>query len=214
MLPLTELAARVRSALREAHAGPGPAVLAVDGRSAGGKSTFARRLVDAMPGAGLVHSDDIAWHESVVDWDHLFVDGVVGPLRRGEPVALVPPAWQERGREGAIRLPVGTDPVVLEGVGSSRLSMRPHVTLSVWVQTPPAVRQEREAARILAGEVTVELQRSWAVEEDAHLRRDRPWDRARWIVSGAPQAEPDAAHELWVLDRRDDLGTSDMAGDG
>lgn len=121
--------------------------MAVDGRSAGGKSTFARRLVDAIPGAGLVHSDDIAWSDSVVDWDHLFVDGVLAPLQHGEPVAFTRPAWKQRGRGGAILLPPGTDPVVLEGVGTSRLSMRPHLTLSIWVDSPAEVRAEREAAR-------------------------------------------------------------------
>lgn len=205
VLPLAELAARVADALRAAYAGPGPAVLAVDGRSAGGKSTLAGRLVDVMPGAGLIHGDDIAWYDSVIDWDHLFVDGVLAPLRRGQAVAFRPPAWRERGREGAIGLPAGTDPVVLEGVGASRSSLPRHLTLSIWVETPDEVRAEREAARIASGESTLELQRSWAVEEDAHLLRDRPWDRARWVVAGDPSATHEPAHVL-VQDRSGTAG--------
>jgi hypothetical protein len=36
-----------------------PGVLAVDGRSSGGKTTLAGRLAAAMPGAVVVHTDDV-----------------------------------------------------------------------------------------------------------------------------------------------------------
>ncbi len=58
------------------------------------------------------------------------------------------------------------------------------------------MRAEREAVRIVAGESTLELQRSWGGEEDAHLLRDRPWDRARWVVSSDPAATSDPAEVL------------------
>ena len=40
-------------------------VLAVDGRSASGKTSFDLRLIEALPDAALVSTDDIAWNESM-----------------------------------------------------------------------------------------------------------------------------------------------------
>jgi len=179
--------------------GTGPSVLSVDGRSASGKTTVADRLVAAVPGAGLVHSDDLAWYDSVLAWDHLLVGGVLAPLRRGEEVRFRPPAWRERGREGAVRVPAGTDLLVLEGVGTSRRSLSDVVTLAVWVETPEPVRWQREEDRVAAGEVSREVQRSWVAREDAHLRVDEPWSRARWVVSGDPGLPLGAASDIGVL---------------
>jgi hypothetical protein len=122
VLSLRVLARRVAAELAAARVGAGPAVLAVDGHSSSGKTTLSARLVELLPGGARVHTDDLAWHQSVFGWDHLFEPGVLAPLRRGEAVAFRPPAWIERGREGAIVVPAGTDPVVLEGVGASRRS--------------------------------------------------------------------------------------------
>ncbi|GGK84801.1 hypothetical protein [Mangrovihabitans endophyticus] len=38
-----------------------PPVLAVDGRSSGGKTTLADRLAAVTPGTAVVHTDDVAW---------------------------------------------------------------------------------------------------------------------------------------------------------
>ncbi|MDA0141725.1 hypothetical protein OJ962_29810, partial [Solirubrobacter sp. CPCC 204708] len=38
-----------------------PAIVAVDGRSAGGKTSFADRLAGAVSHAAVVHTDDVAW---------------------------------------------------------------------------------------------------------------------------------------------------------
>ncbi len=69
---------------------------AVDGRSGSGKSTLAGRLHDAVPRSAVVHTDDLAWHESFFGWDHLLTQ-LLEPLRRGEPAHLIPPAWPRRG---------------------------------------------------------------------------------------------------------------------
>ena len=51
-------------------------VAAVDGRSGSGKSTAAQLLAAAMPGAVVLHTDDVAWHHSFFDWMALLRDGV------------------------------------------------------------------------------------------------------------------------------------------
>ena len=71
-----------------------PRVLAVDGRSGSGKSTLVARLVATVPGAAVVHTDDVAWYHDFFDWADLLADGVLAPWRAGQDVAYRPPAWE------------------------------------------------------------------------------------------------------------------------
>jgi hypothetical protein len=50
----------------ERGAGRRPVVLAIDGRSSGGKTTLAGRLQEVVAGSAIVHTDDIAWWYSPV----------------------------------------------------------------------------------------------------------------------------------------------------
>ncbi|MEM6431048.1 MAG: hypothetical protein AAF708_17560, partial [Deinococcota bacterium] len=43
-------------------------VIAIDGRSGGGKSTMASILAGFLTDARVIHTDDIAWHHSFFDW--------------------------------------------------------------------------------------------------------------------------------------------------
>ncbi|NAZ87526.1 hypothetical protein GTR00_15690 [Kineococcus sp. T90] len=173
-----------------------PVVLAVDGRSAGGKSTLARRLAQDRPGWCVVHTDDVAWWHSFFDWDDLLATGVLAPARRGEAVAYRPPAWDERGREGAVRVPAGTRVLVVEGVGSSRRALAPLVDAAAWVSTPFEEVLRREAARAAAGRSTPRLQRDWMAAELPFLAADRPWTRAAVLVDGTAGAAGDEVRVL------------------
>jgi hypothetical protein len=115
-----------------------PRVLAVDGRSAGGKTTAAARLAAAVPGATVVHTDDVAWHHSFFDWADLLAEGVLDPVRRGLPVEYRPPAWDERSREGAITVAAGCPLVIVEGVGAGRRELAARFDALVWVQSDAA----------------------------------------------------------------------------
>ena len=193
-VPLEELRAHLLAA-----AGPvtgRPVVLAVDGRSAGGKSTLARRLAQDRPGWCVVHTDDVAWWHSFFDWDGPLAAAVLEPARRGDAVAHRPPAWDERGREGAVRVPAGTRVLVVEGVGSSRRSLAPLVDVAVWVRTPFEEVLRREAARAAAGESTEQLQREWMAAELPFLAADRPWSRAAVLVDGTAGATGDEVRVL------------------
>jgi hypothetical protein len=53
----------MRNGPREPAAGR-PVVIAVDGRSSGGKTTLTARMQGAVPGSAVVHTDDIAWWHS------------------------------------------------------------------------------------------------------------------------------------------------------
>src|SRR5437899_1042251 len=69
-------------------AGRVPVVVGIDGRSSAGKSTLARRVAEVVAGTSVVHTDDIAWHHSRFGWSDPLVDGVLEPVRDGQPVSF------------------------------------------------------------------------------------------------------------------------------
>ncbi len=181
---INALAARIDAL----HEGSRPVVVAVDGRSAAGKSTLAGALAAGRPGWAVVHTDDVAWWHSYFDWADLLTAGVLAPAHQGRPVSYRPPAWDERGRDGAVEVPAGTRVLVVEGVGSSRAELRPWLDLAVWVHTPVATVLDREAERIRTGHTEAALSQDWLPAEAAFLAADRPWSRADVVVSGTSGA--------------------------
>jgi hypothetical protein len=159
-------------------------LVAVDGHSSSGKTTLAGRLVDRLPEAAVLHSDDIAWHHSLFDWRPLLVDGILAPLRTGAAVSYRPPPWQERGRPGAIEVPAGTRWLVLEGVGASRQDLADLVDVAVYVETDEPERLRRDDERVAAGEISRQDYDGWMALENPFLAADRPWSRADVIVAG------------------------------
>jgi hypothetical protein len=177
-----------------------PAVLAVDGRAGAGKSTLAGRLAAAVPGAAVVHTDDIAWHESFFDWAHLLVDGVLDPVRRGLPVAYRPPAWDARGRGGAIVVLAGCPLLVVEGSGVGRRALGRHVEALVWVQSDVELARRRGIARDIAKgeEDPAAFWEEWQAEEVPLFARERPWERAVLVLAGTAVLPHDEAVEVVV----------------
>jgi hypothetical protein len=178
-----------------------PAVLAVDGRSGAGKSTFAARVAAAAPGAVVVHTDDVAWWESFFGWDDLMAAGILEPARRGEAVRFRPPAWGARGRDGAIEVPCGARLLVVEGDGSSRRSLSPLLDGAVWVQSDVAEARRRGVERDGADRAAEDFWDEWDREEVPFFAADRPWERADLVVCGTPRlaGQPlDPASEVLV----------------
>lgn len=173
-----------------------PRVLAVDGRSGGGKTTIARRLAAVVPGATVLHTDDVAWYHAFFDWADLMRDGILAPLSRGDPVAYRPPAWDERGREGAIIAPARCPLVIVEGVGIGRRELSEYVDALLWVQTDADEARRRGLER--DGADQADFWAEWQSAEDPFQVGQRPWERAGLIVSGAPDRPHDPLSELVV----------------
>ncbi|HEY0813850.1 MAG TPA: hypothetical protein VGE11_11285 [Pseudonocardia sp.] len=157
-----------------------PRVLAVDGRSGSGKSTLVARIVAAVPGAAVVHTDDVAWHHDFFDWADLLAEGVLQPWRDGLGVAYRPPAWDARGRAGAIMAAADAPLLVVEGVGAGRRALAPLVDAMIWVQTDRATATRRGLER----DGDVAFWDEWEARERPFLAADRPWERADLVVSG------------------------------
>ena len=161
----------------------------VDGRSAGGKTTFGAHLAEVLGGA-IVHTDDVAWNHSILGWDDALVTGVIEPWRRGEAVDYRPPGWVAHDRPGSVLVPAGV-PLVAEGVGAGRASLAALADLVVWVQSDRALARTRGIERDASyGTRTVaeaeEFWDHWMTEEEPHLAADRPWERAGLVVLGTP----------------------------
>lgn len=167
-----------------------PVLVAVDGRSGGGKSYLAGRIAALVPGTVVVHTDDVAWEESFFDWDALLAEHVLEPLRHGEAVDYRPAAWERHGRAGSITVPAGTALVLVEGVGASRASLAPLYDATVWVSSDEDERTRRGIARdVELGRTQAEAEDFWALwhsEEIPFLDGDRPWDRATVVACGTP----------------------------
>ncbi len=169
----------------------GDGLVLVDGRSGGGKTTWASRIARLLD-SPVVHSDDVSWHHDPFDWDQLLLDHVIDPWRRGERVDFVPPGWPAHGRSGAIQVrPSPT--LVIEGVGVCRVSLADLADLPVWVQSDAAVARRlgiaRDAEQGRVGQEAVDFWDWWMGVEDPFQAAERPWTRARLVLRGAC-AEP------------------------
>ena len=172
-------------------------MVAVDGRSAAGKSTVAERLREAIPGAWVVHTDDVAWWHSFFGWADLLRDGVLEPVRRGDlPVRYRPPAWDERARPGAIEVPVGCRVLIVEGVGAGRSDLADLVDALVWVQSDVVEARRRGLIRDGGDEAAEAFWDEWDAEEVPFLELHAPWARADLVVCGTPEVAHAAAPDL------------------
>jgi uridine kinase len=168
------------------QAGPArPAIVAINGRSSSGKTSLSRRLAAALANCSVLHTDDLAWHHGVFAWDALLINDVLPALRSPHPLRYRPPAWIARSRAGAITLDANCEFVIIEGVGASQASLRRHLGVIIWVETPQQLRESRDALRVAAGEISPASYDGWMAEENAHMAAERPWEHADLIVDGS-----------------------------
>ena len=196
-----------------------PGVIAVDGRSAGGKSTLAAFLHRAVPGSAVVHTDDIPssgnWHGAALsashlsdstspvgsffDWTERLLENVLVPARAGQAVRYRPQAWADWFREeGAIEVPRGCPMLILEGVGAARRELMHVVDVVVWVQSDIEQAETRGIARDGGDAEAAAFWEKWMAEEFPFLANQRPWERADAVVAGTPDLECDSTSQVVV----------------
>ncbi|MFC9975989.1 uridine kinase [Spirillospora sp. NPDC127200] len=167
-------------------------VVAVDGPSAAGKSTFAPLLAAALgDGAGgapapLVRSDDfrVPWDADPLTWWEPLRAAVLDPLSAGRPGRLRRYDWRADAYGPPEEVPVA--PVlVLEGVGAAWRGSP--AAYRIWIDAPRAVRRARALAR--DGADWAAAWEGWAEREARHFAADRTAGRADLVVDGARAAE-------------------------
>lgn len=143
--------------LEEKAAGrPGPAVLAIDGRCASGKSTLGQQLASAWH-ADLLHMDDFflrpqqrtpeRFSTPGENIDHeRFLEEVLKPLRAGLPFDYRPYRPHEGRYEDTVRIIPGSI-AVIEGSYACHPELRDNYDLKLFLDVDPEEQMRRIRAR-------------------------------------------------------------------
>lgn len=176
-------------------------LVAVDGPSGAGKTTFAGRLARALQGASAIVPTDAfldGWAEPMSVWPALRSD-VLDPLAAGRPGAYHAYDWTSR-RFGAVAIPVVVPTVlILEGVTSACAAVRAELSLAVFVTGDAAVRTGRTLARDGAN-IEAAL-RNWQAAETMYFEAERTADVADVVVDGTTDLRHDPEKEYVCLHR-------------
>jgi uridine kinase len=192
----------------EIRAQPGDVrLIGIDGFGGAGKTTFARRLVHHADGWPVIHTDDFATHDELLQWWPRLLAEVIEPLSRRRPATFRPYDWVRR-RAGDPVTVAPADVVVIEGVGATRSAWRHRLAAAVWVEADSDLRLRRGLER--DGEELAQFWHDWRIAEDRYVAAEQPALHADLVVAGDPTGvthEPDV--EFVVLSERRRAGASE-----
>jgi uridine kinase len=197
VLSLADLADRIEQLVVGATR---PAVIGLNGHSSSGKTTLASHLAATLPDCAILHTDDLAWHQGVLNWDSLLIRDVLPIVRNGATLSFRPPAWVARSREGAIELPSDLQYLILEGVGATQPSVRAELAVTIWVETDEPTRLARDAERVAAGEISTASYEGWMADENAYVTAHRPWEAADLVINGSDTLHADPHSQVLIAD--------------
>jgi uridine kinase len=154
-------------------------IVLIDGRSGSGKTELATALGAALPGADVVHLDDL-----YPGWDGL------ADASRALPTILRDARWQ-RWDWTTSALAEWHDldaslPIIVEGSGALTRETRPLADLAIWVEYPEQLRKARALAREPG---FADHWDAWAAQEDEHGRAENPRSLADITVDGSDVAQ-------------------------
>ena len=187
-MQITQASEAITEALRVIrHAQPrcgATKVVAIDGPSGAGKTDFAAALAEHLPGADVMHMDDL-----YPGWDGLaqavadLHDQILAPIARGERAAYRRWDWEHDRHARWHTLP--TTPLLLvEGVGSGAGRSAELESVLIWLEAGRDVRFQRGVER--DGEAFLPHWQRWAVQEDALFLADATRGRADLIINTTP----------------------------
>ena len=154
----------------------------VDGFAAAGKSTLARRIAAALPGARIISVDDFG-RAGLRGWDRaLFVSSVLEPLLAGRPARYR--RWDLLADAGLdwVAVPPGV-PVVVEGVSATDDRVPVPWDVTLWVDAPTAERERRIRARANYPALAERWRTDWWPNEQAYAAAQQPETRVDAVVS-------------------------------
>jgi len=167
-----------------------PTLIAIDGRSGSGKSTFAtslaQHLAESSPVA-ILRLEDLyhGWH-GLADAQLLYTE-FLPALIAGQTVAY--PTWDwAADAVGAERSFTPTNILIIEGVGALNDQAREYIDFGIWLEAPEDFRRERALAR--DGQTYRPFWSTWAEQEQAYLRSNTPASNADLQVNTSEISDP------------------------
>jgi uridine kinase len=158
--------------------GPGRLVC-VDGPAGSGKTTLAAAIADVVPGADVVHCDELLHGWRGLPGLARTVEALLEPLARGEASRWT--RWDWAADDWAESHPVEAGGLlVLEGTGCWSPEIAPLVGVLVWVEAESELRLRRGMAR--DGEQMRPQWEQWRIDEDRLFARLGTRARADVVV--------------------------------
>jgi uridine kinase len=160
-------------------------IVAVDGQSGAGKTTYAAQLAEALQAKGatvtVVHTDDLldGWEDQFTFWDRL-MDQVVNPLRYELPAAYHRYDWLKEAFDETMTPVPADDVVIIEGVSAAREDMRRVADLTVFLQ----VTQEEAWRRLRERdpEEAMPFLIAWKDREGRHFAHDATIEQVDVVI--------------------------------
>lgn len=161
-----------------------PILIAVEGFGGSGKTTFARRLADALGSAYVVSMDDFLVMEKLAEpsWDTGVFDRerlerqVLRPASLDQPIRYQKLLWDTNTLSDPITIPA-VDYLIVEGISAYHPTIERYYRFKIWMATPLNVAQARGHARDGAN-ANAAYWDIWARNDSAYQRQYHPDRRA------------------------------------
>ena len=162
-------------------------IIAIDGPAGAGKTTLAAHLAAALSlkyTCTTLHMDSLynGWHSP---FDHHLTEALTLACTSHQK-SLVYSLAQFNWSRNQYGLPIEIPPsqlLLLEGVGSTQLAIRPHLTASIWIDIDPTIGFERVIAR--DGEVISGQMRDWLSQQAVHFQENNSEGAADFVLTTA-----------------------------
>ena len=165
-------------------------LILIDGAGGSGKTVLAAKLGRSLD-ANNVSTDDVCWCADPIHWDDEVTSEIIVPWLSGKNVSHRPTGWIKENRRGSIDVDP-QKPLIIEGMGACRRTLRAYANYSIWVDTEPDIARARVIERDLAkGEnggtlkSVTEFTDWWDSILEPLFVKEEPWKHVDIIVNGS-----------------------------
>jgi uridine kinase len=160
-------------------------IIAIDGPAGAGKTTLAEHLSAALSlkyKCTTLHMDDLynGWNEA---FDHHLSDALIRACaahQKSQKYSLSSYDWIKGEYRAAIEIPQA-DLLILEGVGSSQINVRPYLAASIWIDIDANKGLERVIAR--DGDAISHPMQNWLDLQEQHFLANDSQNAADFVLT-------------------------------